>query len=104
MFPLTRDSDDLDLQGVESFNTADQPVTALHRTNAFWRAGKDQVARKQAILPGQLADDFMDVPDHLLQDRVLSYVTVYRQAQCARTEMADLRHGMDGTAWRRMVE
>src|SRR4051794_2482684 len=79
-------------------------IASLHRPDARWRAGEDDVAGLQRVVLGEIRDLLRDRPDHLSEIRLLALLAVHIEPESALRRMPDLGSRDELGARRRLVE
>src|SRR5882672_1862984 len=80
------------------------PVAALHRADAGWRAGEDEIAGLQLEQAGEMGDDLRHCPDHLGEIAGLAALAVDLEPDGTLLRMADIARAPDSGAGSRVVE
>jgi hypothetical protein len=62
---------DVQHDAADAFDTAIDALSRHHGADAFWCAGEDQVAGLKVVIHGQVGDQFWDIPDQLVNIRLL---------------------------------
>src|SRR5262245_30786764 len=81
-----------------------QLVAGLHRANARWRAGVDEVARLERVILGEVGDLLRYRPDHVAEIGALALLAVDREPNRAARRMADPGGRHQRAAGRALVE
>src|ERR1043165_2586551 len=97
-------SNDSDGHVVETVDLAEQDITLHNGTDVLGRAAVDDVARLELKRLRQLRDLFCDVPDHLREIRVLTYLAVDGQGDPPPLQVPDASRRMYRAEYRRMIE
>ena len=78
-------------QAADAVDMADDLVAGVDVDGAFGRAGQDDVAGAQVVVPRQVADDFHTAPHHVIQRRVLTHRAIDLQMDTLRPGRTEIR-------------